>query len=497
MDGVSLLNQYLPSWTPTSLPTSTSISTINPTNTAGLALTLLELQNAIQTETNTISLYFLSRAARGVAASYTIISGQQYLATATATQDFPEVTSAMVNATLSLKQLEWKANLYAINLSVPFNAFFAAMFGVTLICLLGIGFSTKTKYFTICLACGTVLEVIGYVARTLAHYSWSDPNLFLCQIVSLTVAPAFIMAGVYYLLSQMIIIHGEQYAILKPIMVSIIFIFCDVVSLFVQASGGAAAAVSLRLFKDTELGTYIMVGGIGFQVVSMTLFLYFLFDFVYRSFFTANSKIKYSFSTYCLLLFNTKKGRLLRQDLEPFYDVGYKHIRQRSLFNYMPLVIIISVGFIYIRCIYRVIELSEGWRGYLITHEEYIFALDALMVLLTCITYVFFHPGLVFGKQMTAQISVSANKSESAADHESHCGNSRMYNYSKNHSNSPQSSHDEKFIMDQRQKYYNPYFLPTKFSQYNSHSCPSSETYTYFSYNSKLETKSESSWQNR
>ena len=29
----------------------------------------------------------------------------------------------MVNATLSLKQLEWKANLYAINLSVPFNAF--------------------------------------------------------------------------------------------------------------------------------------------------------------------------------------------------------------------------------------------------------------------------------------------------------------------------------------------------------------------------------------
>ena len=45
------------------------------------------------------------------------------------------------------------------------------------------------------------------------------------------------MAGVYYLLSQMIIIHGEQYAILKPIMVSIIFIFCDVVSLFVQASG--------------------------------------------------------------------------------------------------------------------------------------------------------------------------------------------------------------------------------------------------------------------
>ena len=165
----------------------------------------------------------------------------------------------------------------------------------------------KNKVFYYLFSLWNCLGSYWLCCKNFSHYSWSDPNLFLCQIVSLTVAPAFIMAGVYYLLSQMIIIHGEKYAILKPIMVSIIFIFCDVVSLFVQASGGAAAAVSLRLFKDTELGTYIMVGGIGFQVVSMTLFLYFLFDFVYRSFFTANSNIKYSFSTYCLLLFNTKR----------------------------------------------------------------------------------------------------------------------------------------------------------------------------------------------
>ena len=93
----------------------------------------------------------------------------------------------MVNATLSLKQLEWKANLYAINLSVPFNAFCCHVWSYVNLPF-GHWVLNKTKYFTICLACGTVLEVIGYVARTLAHYSWSDPNLFLCQIVSLTVA---------------------------------------------------------------------------------------------------------------------------------------------------------------------------------------------------------------------------------------------------------------------------------------------------------------------
>ena len=61
MDATTLLNQYLPTWTPKSLPTSTSISTIDPTATLGLAVTLLEIRNEILTQTNTISLYFLSK----------------------------------------------------------------------------------------------------------------------------------------------------------------------------------------------------------------------------------------------------------------------------------------------------------------------------------------------------------------------------------------------------------------------------------------------------
>ncbi|RCK60648.1 Sphingoid long-chain base transporter RSB1 [Candida viswanathii] len=420
MDATTLLNQYLPTWTPASIPTTTTyLSTIDPTATAGLALTLLELQNEILTQTNTISLYFLSKKARGAAASITLLNDQRFLATATATQDFPRITAEMVNATLNLRSLEWSNNLYAMNLSVPFNALFTVLFGLCLVAYIALGWYTRVRYFTVCLVCGTVLEMIGYLARTLAHYSWSDPNLFLCQIITLTVAPAFIMAGIYYLLAQLIVVTGDTYSVLRPRWFCYIFIVCDVVSLLVQAAGGAAAAISLRMFKNTKAGTYVMVGGIAFQVVSMTFFLILLFDFIHRSYFKAHPALRFSPGSFLGLLFNTKSSRTLRAEyLEPSYAPRYAHMRARRWFNYMPLVILVSVVFIYVRCIYRVIELAEGWRGYLITHEEYIFVLDALMALLTCVIYVVYHPGLVFGRGATRDISTKHTPRMSLCSHD-------------------------------------------------------------------------------
>lgn len=67
--------------------------------------------------------------------------------------------------------------------------------------------------------------------------------------------------------------------------------------------------------------------------------------------------------------------------------------------------------FIYVRCIYRVLELSEGWRGYLITHEAFILTLDALMVLLSCLTFIPFHPVFVFGKDVHISVRQSFGKS--------------------------------------------------------------------------------------
>ena len=48
---------------------------------------------------------------------------------------------------------------------------------------------------------------------------------------------------------------------------------------------------------------------------------------------------------------------------------------------------------IFIRCIYRTIELLEGWNGYIITHEVYFACLDGLPMIIALITFNIFHPG--------------------------------------------------------------------------------------------------------
>jgi hypothetical protein len=52
--------------------------------------------------------------------------------------------------------------------------------------------------------------------------------------------------------------------------------------------------------------------------------------------------------------------------------------------------------------VYRSIELSEGWRAYLITHERYVLALDALPMALCMGVFVVFNPGAQFGTQAVA-----------------------------------------------------------------------------------------------
>jgi hypothetical protein len=60
----------------------------------------------------------------------------------------------------------------------------------------------------------------------------------------------------------------------------------------------------------------------------------------------------------------------------------------------------LSVVAIFVRSVYRCIELLQGWTGYLITHEEYFIALDgALMVLAVAVFNVFYPAWLMDGER--------------------------------------------------------------------------------------------------
>lgn len=392
----------LPAWTPSLIPTLTVLSTIATSDASGLQSTLSSAIGAIATATAPKELHSLSQVARGALASLDIISNERVLATATASLALAQATDAIFNATLNLKDLEWEQNLYDTNLSMPANAIFTAVFGLLMVLFIGLTVYSRHVYFGTAMFLGSAGEFAGYLARVLAVNDTANSDLFLCQFVSLTISPAFTMAAIYFFMAQVLVVYqlgvSRRLCMLKPLWFSYIFVVCDVLSLVIQAAGGAMASLSLDGDGDAENGTHVMVAGLAFQVFSMLFFIFITVNFFYRVWFRSDHAIRFSFANLFALLFNTPKGKQLSHQLDPTFSQEYASARRLTIFGYLPLILYSSVLFIYIRCIYRVIELAQGWSGYLITHEVYIMTLDALMVCLTCAIYVPFHPVFIFRK---------------------------------------------------------------------------------------------------
>ena len=89
------------------------------------------------------------------------------------------------------------------------------------------------------------------------------------QIVCLTIAPAFLAAGIYLCLSRIVITFGPENSRIKPLSYPRIFIPCDFLSLMLQAAGGGIASAASHQDKNPVVGDNIMVAGLSVQVITM------------------------------------------------------------------------------------------------------------------------------------------------------------------------------------------------------------------------------------
>ncbi|OVF09092.1 putative sphingoid long-chain base transporter [Clavispora lusitaniae] len=376
---------------------SVNSTSINPTHVTGLLHTLSSASSILATAHKNGPVYTYSQYLRGASASLNAISAESVLATATASSAKASASAALRSAALDLAGLEWEQNQYTEWLTLWPNALFTGVFGFLLVFHFGLTIFSRYWYFGTTFVIGTGLCFGGYLARSLSVNHESEQNPFLVQIIVLTIAPAFLMAGVYYILGKMLVLHGPGYSTLRPKWFSYIFVSCDLISLIVQAVGGAMAADAVSQADDTAPGTHVMVAGIAFQVVSMSFFLLVFFEFVFKLYFRCSPDIRFSFGTLIGLFFDTKRGRQLRPELDAHYIRGFESVRQRQAFSYVPLAVFASTVCIYIRCIYRLVELAGGWRGYVITHEAFLMSLDALQVAFSCFIFILFHPYVMWG----------------------------------------------------------------------------------------------------
>lgn len=415
------------SWSPSGgypTATPTSLRSIDPTHLSDLSVSLLEALASAATDTYWPDLVSLSQVIRGAEASLTVIVAQQVLATATDDAVKAEATQAIFEAGYNLKDLADEQNLYGHYLNRGGNIFFFIVFAAIMFFNVGMLRWSRYHWYNVTFISGFALQFLGFLGRILAFTDDTNINYYLLQYVSLTISPAFLMGGIYFLFAQNVIVHGRQYSVLKPMWYSYFFVFCDVLSLVIQGTGGGMASQASKNKENTEPGTWTMFGGIIFQVVAMSVFIIFWLEFISRVNFKDAKEVerdeplkKKSVLNWFKMWVNTNKADTYKKtELEQFYNPKYSGIRQRKLVAYYPLAISAAVVVIYIRCIYRVVELKQGFSGYLVTHEVFLMTLDALMIAISGLIFIPFHPVFVFGKDNVLKLATIKKNNDEVLD---------------------------------------------------------------------------------
>jgi hypothetical protein len=275
----------------------------------------------------------------------------------------PELCTLDTCSIEQLGQLDYRPNLGG-------NAVLLGIFALGIITQAVLAFRYRTWGYLMAMvgACG--LEIVGYLGRVMLYNNIFDSNNFIIYLVGCTIGPAFFSAGIYLCLSRIIVIYGQEACRIPPKMVVMFFIGFDVISLILQAAGGAMASIA-DTPEDSDRGVNVMIAGLVIQVVGTGIF-----------------------TIVCgiIAFFISKNGQLL--------NANTYVLRQSKKFRFFLVAIGASTILILERCIYRAAELQEGFDGKLANDEPLFMILDGVAMALVIILLTVFHPALIMGQEL-------------------------------------------------------------------------------------------------
>lgn len=199
------------------------------------------------------------------------------------------------------------------------------------------------------------------------HFSPFGRSYFLMYLTTLTIGPAFLSAAIYLCLSKIVVLYNPQLSRFKPRSYTIFFCVCDMVSLVLQAAGGGIAS-SGNTSSLVSIGKNIMLAGLGFQVLSLTLFAVCGIDFAIRA----------------------RIGR-------KFWNPQHLTVINSRRFSSFLVGLSVATVTIFARSIYRCVELSGGFHGELFVSDEALFmVMEGAMICIAAICLTLLHPALCF-----------------------------------------------------------------------------------------------------
>ncbi|KAI0080969.1 RTA1-domain-containing protein [Panus rudis PR-1116 ss-1] len=204
---------------------------------------------------------------------------------------------------------------------------------------------------------------LGLVMRYGLHSNPQNKNLYIAENTLVVLSPCGFIAANYVLLGRLSRwLKGSDHLWIRPTRIAVIFVASDITTFLIQGTGGG-----LTVTDDPDrakLGQDIFLAGLILQLVSFALFTIIYLRFLYRV-----------------------------RKYEPY--VWRKHSRLPFLQDWRSLAfaLCISAVGVLVRSFYRVVELAQGYSGYLATTEVFFYALDALPLFIATAVFVPFWPG--------------------------------------------------------------------------------------------------------
>jgi len=272
--------------------------------------------------------------------------------------------------------------------------FFAIAFGLCTIAAGGLGIWKRTWTFSAAITLGLLLETLGYIGRILLYDNPWDSGAFQLQICAIILAPTLICVSVYLTLKHVALTINPALSRIPPPWYPRIFLPADLSCLILQAiGGGLAAAAGSDNMKLLDAGNNMIIAGIVLQVVVLLIFGILGFDYWLRA------------------------KKFIHHDNPAPESLAVWHDKKFRMFG---IAVMGAFTVIFVRCIYRIAEMSGGWGSEIMQHEESFLVLDPTMIFIATYLLTIFHPGIFFpqmrnghGKSKTAAGEQAATADES------------------------------------------------------------------------------------
>ncbi|GAA5852122.1 hypothetical protein JCM3766R1_007108 [Sporobolomyces carnicolor] len=231
-------------------------------------------------------------------------------------------------------------------------------------------YRNRNNRYMLTLAIGMLCMVIGFILRIAYRQALDSVGVYAVMTLFILLSPCAFLATNYMVLTRLAhALNAESALFIKASRVVKIFVWADVATFFLQAAGGGLSASA----SSADLGHKIALVGLAIQLVSYCLFCCLLISFGIRA-------------PHLFPRVDEYRGQRSRGSYNPFSTAPLG--RWKLLWN---LLLLSSCGII-VRSAFRLAEYTQGYDGYLATHEGYFYLLDALPLWLAMSIYCFFWP---------------------------------------------------------------------------------------------------------